>query len=851
MAPRGFQTSSAPVPGRKLAVALLLRVLWAAALVLHALGAQAGVVFTSLHSFGVCTNGQLPYAGLVQGSDGNFYGTTSGGGTNGGFGTVVKISINGPLTTLLYSFTGGNDGGNPQAGLVPGNDGNFYGTTTGGGIKGSGTVFKLGTNGSLITLYSFTNGNDGGTPRDGLALGGDGNFYGMTTGGGLNGAGTVFQISSNGALNTLYSFPDGGGNQDPAGRLVQGADGYFYGENPNGGGYGTVFKIGTNGATTTLHTFNGTDGYWPRGGLVQAGDGYLYGTTTGWVGSTGDRNGSIFRISTNGTFTTMHYFTFTGGYYPNGLLQGSDGNFYGTTFHNGNNQGFGTVFKFTSDGTLTPLYTFGSITDGHGDPLDGSNPMAGLVQGTDGNLYGTTLFGGMTHGYGTFGGSGRYGAGSVFQISTNGGLNTLYSFGSSDGANPNGLVQGSDGNFYGTASGGGAIGFGDVFKITTNGVLTTLYSFNGLSDGGFPNAGLIQGNDGNFYGTSQNESYYSVNKFNTVFFAHVFEISTNGALTTLFSFPSATGLHAGLVQGSNGNLYGITENLGAHNDGGVFQMNPAGSLSFLYSFTASAYPNWLIQATDGNLYVTSGSGGNYSHGSVFKVSTNGAFTSLYSFTGGNDGSQPQAGLVQGSDGNFYGTTYAGGAITNRYGQGQGTVFKISTTGTLTTLYSFTGGNDGSSPGGLIQGSDGNFYGTARSGTNGGSGSVFQLGTNGALTTLYSFTGGSDGASPNWLLQGSDGRFYGTASGGGVGGAGIVFRLTIVPAFQAVTLTNSTLSLTWSTEPGGMYQLQFNSDLTSTNWTNLGSPIPATGVTLNTTDSLTNAPQRFYRLVLSP
>ena len=140
------------------------------------------------------------------------------------------------------------------------------------------------------------------------------------------------------------------------------------------------------------------------------------------------------------------------------------------------------------------------------------------------------------------------------------------------------------------------------------------------------------------------------------------------------------------------------------------------------------------------------------------------------------------------------------------------------------------------------------FGVARTTT----GTVFEISTNGALTTLYSFTGGNDGGSPYGdLVQGSDGNFYGTTEYGGQGGAGTIFRLTIVPEFQAVTLNNGTLSLTWSTERGGMYQLQSNSDLSSTNWINLGSPITATGATLSTTDIITNGPERFYRLVLSP
>ena len=188
------------------------------------------------------------------------------------------------------------------------------------------------------------------------------------------------------------------------------------------------------------------------------------------------------------------------------------------------------------------------------------------------------------------------------------------------------------------------------------------------------------------------------------------------------------------------------------------------------------------------------------------------------------------------------------------------MFKISANGVLTTLYDFGSITNGSDPldganpqAGPVQGSDGYFYGTTEygGGPNGGNGTVFKISTNGTLTSLYSFDQ-DDGAWPTaGLVQGSDGNFYGTTSGGGLVGGGTVFRLTIVPEFQAVTLTNATLNLTWSTEAGGTYQLQYNSDLSSTNWINLGSPFTATGPTLSTTDSLTNALQRFYRLVLSP
>jgi uncharacterized repeat protein (TIGR03803 family) len=179
------------------------------------------------------------------------------------------------------------------------------------------------------------------------------------------------------------------------------------------------------------------------------------------------------------------------------------------------------------------------------------------------------------------------------------------------------------------------------------------------------------------------------------------------------------------------------------------------------------------------------------------------------------------------------------------------VFQISTNGALTSLYSFTGSNDGRNPhAGLMQGSDGNFYGTTYSGGTYGFGTVFQIDTQGALTTLHSFSGGNDGANPVAALVQVNGSFYGTTSGG-TNSLGTVFRLTMTPEFHAVTLINNTLSLTWSTEQGGRYQLQYSADLNSGNWSNLTTVVTATGATLSATDSVTNAPHRFYRVMLSP
>jgi uncharacterized repeat protein (TIGR03803 family) len=326
--------------------------------------ASPAQILTTLHSFDG-TDGSLPAAGLVQASDGNLYGTTQFGGANCapyGCGTVLKITPSGTLTTLL-SFDGA-DGGDPVAGLVQASDGNFYGTTYLGGANDAGTVFKITPSGTLTTLYSFCsqpNCTDGENPAAGLVQASDGNFYGTTYLGGANGDGTVFKITPSGTLTTLYNFCAQGGCADgayPVAGLVQGTDGNFYGTTGLGGadGDGTVFKITRSGTLTTLHSFDGNDGVEPFAGLVQGTDGNLYGTTE-FGGANGD--GTVFKITPSGTLTTPYNFCSQSGCADGeipvaGLVQASDGNFYGTTKFGGAN-GNGTVFKLSVGITLSPV----------------------------------------------------------------------------------------------------------------------------------------------------------------------------------------------------------------------------------------------------------------------------------------------------------------------------------------------------------------------------------------------------------------------------------------------------------------------------------------------------------------
>ncbi len=365
-------------------------------------------------------------------------------------------------------------------------------------------------------------------------------------------------------------------------------------------------------------------------------------------------------------------------------------------------------------------------------------------------------------------------------------LTTLHSFTGTDGEKSfAGLVQGKNGNLYGTTYFGGAKNDGEVFQITTVGKLTTLHSFcstSGCADGEYSYAVPVQGADGNFYGTT----YLGGSKGDGT----VFKMSPSGALTTLHSFAGADGSQplAGLAAGSDGNFYGTTNLGGSRNAGSVFKITPSGQFTTLHSFCSktacadgqNSYAG-LIQATDGNLYGTTLSGGSHGDGTVFKITKGGTFSTLYSFcskSGCADGEFPQTGLVQASNGNLYGATIVGGAY------GSGTIFELTLSGALTTLYSAcpqSGCPDGNylyAP--LIQAKDGNLYGIMQVGGAHNSGTIFKITLSGTLTTLYSFCSQpacADGQYPAaGLVQATNGNLYGTTADGGAHGDGTVFSI---------------------------------------------------------------------------
>ncbi len=456
------------------------------------------------------------------------------------------------------------------------------------------------------------------------------------------------------------------------------------------------------------------------------------------------------------TLTAIVSFAGTNGADPwTGLTRGIDGNFYGTTYYGGGvtnlaggGVGLGTVYKITPAGVLTPLASFYGT--------NGSYPRSRLVQASDGNFYGTTHNGGANPNPGIY--SSGQGYGTVFRVTPDGAQSVLASFWGTNGACPaGGLVEGPDGNLYGTTRAGGAtfgqgyagFGYGSIFRITTNGALTTFYSFTGGVAGSEPMDPMIFASDGNFYGTA----FGGQNNLGMVY-----RMTPLGAVSTVVSFTQDEGSStAGLIQGTDGNLYVRTARYDLSHPGAVLRVTLNGVKTKLASLASDPYyspARAVLEGADGNFYGTLEQAGDHNYGTIFRVTPEGAFTDLISF-GLTNGASPLTELIQGKDGALYGTAQGGGVYTNAYGASCGTIFRVSV------------------------------------------------------------------------------------------------PLAASPKIRTITKSASASALTFGTIPDRGYQAQFKTDLEQGDWNDLGIPVTASSALTTVSDLDPAGPQRFYRVVLLP
>jgi len=505
------------------------------------------------------------------------------------------------------------------------------------------------------------------------------------------------------------------------------------------------------------------------GSLLKGDDGNFYGMTNkgGTFGY-----GTIFRMSATGAITILRQLNYnTDGGYPDGeLIKGVDDYLYGVTTSGGATS-YGTIFKISTSGDFSVIKSFNYAADG-------AHPYGHLTLAKDGNYYGTTYNGGANS------------VGTIYKLTPGGTFSVIHHMSlAADGGNSySSLVEGSDGNLYGVAYYGGTYGYGTIFRVTTGGNLTLLKSLNASSDGGYPLSDLIQGKDGNFYGTA---SSYGPNGGGTIFkitAGSVFIVVKSLSYSADGSSPAGA-----LTQNTDGTFYGMNRN-GGTNSGGTIYKIANGVYSVIHAMQpkteGGSSSGALVKGNDGNLYALAGSGGTYNIGTAFKVSTGGNFTLLATFDGAIMGNAPYNSLTKGKDSAYYATTTDGGAYN------YGTIVKICG-GSTTVLLSFNGNTTGGTPkGGLIQASDGNFYGTASVGGTNNAGVIFKITPGGNYSIVHNFNNSADGGTPQGnLIQASDGFLYGMNSGGGKNNVGTIFRVALGGAYTVVR------HLTYATDGG--------------------------------------------------
>ena len=638
-------------------------------------------VFTKLADFtglAGAAPGSVPHA-LTLHADGNFYGVAQAGGS-GGNGTVFKMTPAGAVTTLVnFTGTSGARPGSEPIGPLAVSGTLLYGVTKLGGTAGFGVIFEVSTTGTWRSLGEFTGtagARPGSNPAGGLLMNTDGLLYGTTEFGGTNGFGVAFKTST--AVTPVYTvlrhFADATGSQ-PVGTLVHGTspDTALYGSTANGGtgGLGTVFKLVTSPTVThtVLANLTGETGAMPgssmRGGLCLGGTGLFFAVTS--AGGAGNL-GSVFKITSTGTFTSLGGLSPVNGWLPSGapVASGTGGLLFPVAA--GGASGGGNLMNVAANGTISVAAALGGTL--------GTTPDGALMPSA-GNFYGVAAKGGASS------------RGTLFRYNSGSGAALVSAYNTSGGSLAEGsLVPGADGLFYGISREGGASSRGSIYKITSAGTRTRLVSFTGTggaAPGGKPRAPLVLAPDGNFYGLTEEGGSANTGV--------IFRLTPVGAYSVAASFGS-TGPRSpqgGFVLGNDGLLYATTSLGGTGDLGALIRFTPGpNTWETLGEFTGptGAAPGELpagelLVGPDGTVFGTTLLGGASDEGVVFRYSDAMGLQTLVEFTGiagtapGSAGGADPAGLVFtgglafGSDDLLYGVAPSGGA------DGGGVVYRIT------------------------------------------------------------------------------------------------------------------------------------------------------------------------------
>ncbi len=698
-----------------------------------------GTNYSVQHQFYTQFPGANPINGLlIEAPNGRLYGMTSKGGINN---QGVIFEYNQATSTYIKKFDFSTlTGSNPWGSLTVGSNGKLYGMTNTGGSNGVGVLFEFDPSIEVYTKKLDFASNLGTGPQGNLFSSSNGKLYGMTSFGGNNNLGVLFEYDP--LLNIYLKKLDFTSSTvvNPSGSLLEATNGKMYGVSAYGGiyGFGILFEYDpSSGILTKKIDFNKPiDGGEPNGQLTLAANGKIYGTT-----KTGGANsyGTLFEFDPSlGIYVKKMDFDFTSGIFPYGnLIQITNGKFYGKTFQGGD-FGQGTLFEYdASSGAYIKKIDFTV-----------SNRLSGgsLIQASNGKIYGVTSTGGTSSAFSLdFAGGSGYGTLFEYDPVTQVPVIKVNFSSSTDGSNPyGGLMIASNGKLYGMTSEGGLNNVGVLFEFNpTTGVYTKLVDLS-QSIGAAPYGSLIEASLGKLYGMtslggSSNRGTIFEYNFLTSTYTKKFDFNTS---TKSRSFGS-------LNLAANGKLYGMNSDADAGNIGTLFEydyVTSSHNKRLDFTTTTAAQPlGSLIESQNGKLYGMTATGGSNERGVIFEFdpSTN-SYVKKVDFNGTN-GSRPLGDLIELANGKFYGMTKAGG-VNNR-----GVIFEYDPLTSLCQSKMSFDSNSGDSPrGGLVQTTNGKLYGMTITGGTSDSGVLFEFDpTSGTYSKKLDFAG-QNGANPSYV-----------------------------------------------------------------------------------------------------